>query len=141
MWRTLIMALKALCRFCGCTNYRLDGHNFCEKHLWWEEKKEAEREQKRKAQRDWSKYTRSSDNYSTSRWRNLSRSFLSSHPYCEICGSPSEVVDHIVPHRGDDDLFWDRDNLQALCKLCHNNKTQREMNDRRRELMTHRGGI
>ena len=36
------MALKALCRYCGCSNYRLEGHNFCEKHLWYEEKKQKE---------------------------------------------------------------------------------------------------
>lgn len=35
------------------------------------------------------------------------------------------VVDHIVPHRGDMKLFWDRDNWQALCKACHDSHKQR----------------
>ena len=34
-------------------------------------------------------------------------------------------VDHIVPHRGDLTLFWDRGNLQALCRQCHRDKTMR----------------
>ena len=30
-----------------------------------------------------------------------------------------EVVDHVVPHRGDRMLFWDSTNWQALCSACH----------------------
>jgi 5-methylcytosine-specific restriction protein A len=36
------------------------------------------------------------------------------------------VVDHIVPHRGDQRLFWDEANWAALCKPCHDAKTARE---------------
>lgn len=36
------------------------------------------------------------------------------------------VVDHIKPHCGDQRLFWDEDNWQALCKECHNRKTLTE---------------
>lgn len=38
----------------------------------------------------------------------------------------AEVVDHIVPHRGDEKLFWDESNWQALCKRCHDSKTMTE---------------
>ncbi|WP_189426952.1 HNH endonuclease [Devosia pacifica] len=34
--------------------------------------------------------------------------------------------DHITPHRGDDQLFWDRTNWQALCAHCHNSTKQRQ---------------
>jgi len=37
--------------------------------------------------------------------------------------SPATVVDHILPHRGDEDLFWDESNWQPLCKRCHDRKT------------------
>ena len=37
-----------------------------------------------------------------------------------------EDVDHIIPHRGDQKLFWDRNNWQALCKPCHDRKTGKE---------------
>ena len=53
------------------------------------------------------------------------------HPLCEICKaggelSPATVVDHIVPHRGDMQLFWDQNNWQPLCKDCHDRKTGME---------------
>ncbi|MGH3850135.1 MAG: HNH endonuclease signature motif containing protein [Pseudonocardiaceae bacterium] len=49
----------------------------------------------------------------------------------------AELVDHIIPHRGDQKLFWDQmKNWQALCELCHRRKTAREVADRRR-----RGGV
>jgi 5-methylcytosine-specific restriction protein A len=31
----------------------------------------------------------------------------------------SPVVDHVVPHRGDERLFWDVSNLQAVSKAYH----------------------
>lgn len=36
------------------------------------------------------------------------------------------VVDHIIPHRGDQKLFWDQRNWQSLCKQCHDRKTLTE---------------
>ncbi|HOO52277.1 MAG TPA: HNH endonuclease signature motif containing protein, partial [Alphaproteobacteria bacterium] len=44
---------------------------------------------------------------------------------CERKGHviPATVVDHIIPHRGDETLFWDESNWQALCKKCHDRKT------------------
>jgi 5-methylcytosine-specific restriction protein A len=36
------------------------------------------------------------------------------------------VVDHVVPHRGDAVLFWNKRNWAALCKPCHDAKTARE---------------
>lgn len=34
-------------------------------------------------------------------------------------------VDHVVPHRGDKALFWDREgNWQSLCASCGARKTQ-----------------
>jgi 5-methylcytosine-specific restriction protein A len=38
----------------------------------------------------------------------------------------ARVTDHVTPHRGDSDLFWNPDNWQALCKPCHDLKTARE---------------
>jgi len=39
---------------------------------------------------------------------------------------PSTDVDHIIPHRGDEKLFWDETNWQALCHECHGVKTAKE---------------
>jgi 5-methylcytosine-specific restriction protein A len=38
----------------------------------------------------------------------------------------SRVTDHIVPHKGDMVLFWDRTNWQGSCKHCHDIKTSTE---------------
>lgn len=65
------------------------------------------------------------------KWQKASRRFLEEHPLCVRCMergvyTKAEVVDHIVPHRGDMKLFWDRTNWQPLCKRCHDRKTATE---------------
>lgn len=62
------------------------------------------------------------------RWRKARKAFLQAHPLCAECMkegklTPATVVDHIVPHRGDPQLFWDAKNWQPLCKDCHDRKT------------------
>jgi 5-methylcytosine-specific restriction protein A len=39
--------------------------------------------------------------------------------------TPAAHVDHIIPHRGDHNLFHDINNTQSLCLLCHNMHKQR----------------
>ena len=36
----------------------------------------------------------------------------------------ANVVDHVKPHRGNLGLFFDRGNLQSLCKSCHDSHKQ-----------------
>lgn len=38
----------------------------------------------------------------------------------------SAVVHHIVPHKGDLNLFYDMQNLQAVCWTCHSGEIQSE---------------
>ena len=59
------------------------------------------------------------------RWRKARRAFLDANPVCEQCDRPATVVDHRVPHRGDEARFWDRRNWSALCKPHHDAKTGR----------------
>lgn len=64
------------------------------------------------------------------RWQVARRDFLRDHPLCEECLregklTPATVVDHRVPHRGDEDLFWERSNWAAMCKPHHDSKTGR----------------
>ncbi len=60
------------------------------------------------------------------RWQRARKLYLTMHPRCRMCSevgklSPARVVDHIVPHRGDIDLFWDQEgNWQPLCTHHHN---------------------
>lgn len=59
-------------------------------------------------------------------------------PFCRECAAQGErvwatVVDHVVPHRGDWQLFIDPANHQSLCKHHHDQKTAREQSEERRE--------
>ena len=65
------------------------------------------------------------------RWRVVSKRFLDENPLCAECSTEerpvaAEVVDHVIPHKGDMALFWDPDNWRGLCARCHNRKTARE---------------
>ena len=33
--------------------------------------------------------------------------YLAEHPLCVVCGGPANVVDHIIPHKGNRHLFSD----------------------------------
>jgi 5-methylcytosine-specific restriction enzyme A len=59
----------------------------------------------------------------SSAWRKARVAFLAQHPNCVDCGALATVVDHIVPHRGDSTIFWDRSRWQSLCSCCHGHKT------------------
>ena len=69
--------------------------------------------------------------YNSGRWRKQRRFFLINHPLCvyhltQGVSVEATVVDHIIPHKGDERLFWDHNNWQALCKWCHDVKTSNE---------------
>lgn len=62
------------------------------------------------------------------RWQRARARFLKQNPLCAEClrnhrTTPATVVDHIIPHRGNQRLFWDQTNWQPLCKKCHDHKT------------------
>lgn len=76
------------------------------------------------------------------KWRSLRQRWLGDRPFCgdrcsgrsgqhSLCASTDSetlgtVVDHIVPHRGNQVLMWDENNLQTLCLTCHNRKSASE---------------
>ncbi|WP_091910557.1 HNH endonuclease signature motif containing protein [Chitinasiproducens palmae] len=84
-----------------------------------------------------------------SRWQTARAAYLKAHPFCVYClrdyrlaatdeadvilecaarGLPlpyATVLDHRVPHRGDQRLFWDRSNWQPLCARHHSGEKQR----------------
>ena len=64
-------------------------------------------------------------------WRKARAAYLAEHPVCVVCERggrvvPATEVDHIRAHKGNDALFWDRNNWQSLCKPCHSKKTVNE---------------
>lgn len=65
------------------------------------------------------------------RWKRARLSFLKINPLCAECGKAgrltrARLIDHITPHKGDMELFWDTNNWQSLCMSCHSIKTARE---------------
>lgn len=97
---------------------------------WHKPRQQAERERKRSLDR-----SRHDDParrlYKTARWQKLRARQLAEHPLCQCpaCDegrkrvNPATVVDHVKPHRGDEELFYDPANLMSMSKRCHDRKT------------------
>ena len=67
--------------------------------------------------------------YSTPQWRSMRLAQLRKEPLCAYCmkaGSITAalVADHVIPHKGKRELFFDDANLQSLCKTCHDSTKQ-----------------
>lgn len=81
---------------------------------------------------DWRKW------YNTKPWAKLRWQVLLEAAFtCAMCGKVEAetsqlVADHKDPHRGDAAKFWDRANLQCLCKRCHDSDKQRHERAARR---------
>lgn len=63
-------------------------------------------------------------------WDKASAGYKRRHPLCLGCEAidrivPTEVTDHVIPHKGDQKLFWDRDNWQPACRWHHDEVKQR----------------
>lgn len=101
------------CRYPGCPEFAEEGEVFCKDHRVWS----ADRLRGGADARGYN-----------ARWRKARLLYLQRHPLCVECQregklTPATVVDHILPHRGDQRLFWDEKNWQPLCKDCHDKKT------------------
>lgn len=112
------MSPKRPCRHPGCPNLCLNG--FCDIHKPRRNDREYE---KRRGSAHSRGYTKA--------WQKASKAFLRKNPLCVLCRkagyvTPAELVDHIVPHNGNQELFWDVNNWQSLCWKCHSSKTARE---------------
>ena len=106
---------KVPCRHPGCAELVAPGTKYCEKH------KSLHPEEVRSAV---------SRGYGRA-WQKARIDYLEAHPLCVECMKEGRyrkatVVDHIIPHRGDARLFWDRENWQPLCKMHHDRKTLTE---------------
>lgn len=79
--------------------------------------------------------------YQTPRWKAARLRFLAANPLCAECQrqgrvTPAFVVDHRVPHLGNEEAFWNESNWEPLCDYrtpfnCHGKKTAREARSRR----------
>lgn len=108
---------KRPCLSSGCKDFA-SNKGYCDKH------------QSRVKQRDRDRGTAHQRGYDA-RWSKERDEFLRQHPLCVECRkkdyiNPATVVDHIIPHKGDQTLFWDKTNWQPLCETHHNIKTATE---------------
>lgn len=56
-------------------------------------------------------------------WKSYRIKFLSHNKLCYACGKPATVVDHVIPHIGNERLFKKTDNHIPLCETDHNRIT------------------
>jgi 5-methylcytosine-specific restriction protein A len=117
---------KYMCNEAGC-GALLDKPGYCDKHR----RAKAER-----PARPFENAARS-NYYGSPRWKAMAKQAVHDTPYCEICGiskadGATLEVHHREPPRGDEDKFFDGDNLQVLCGLCHRVVTAREIQERNR---------
>jgi len=109
------------CRVQNCPNISVS-HGYCSQHipLYLQDRQVYDDNRPNANQRGY-----------TYRWHKVSRLYLKEHPLCVICQKEGRVteaiiVDHITPHKGNQELFWNDSNWQPLCKSCHDKKTATE---------------
>lgn len=108
--------MKKVCNHPMCTKIAEQGSAYCESHV--------------KAE---TKNTRSSTQMGYDyRWQKIRKVHLQKNPLCVECMrtqgivTVATVVDHITPHKGNRQLFYDIGNHQSLCVSCHNRKSAKE---------------
>ena len=111
---------KKPCNKAGCSELIEAGQTYCDKHRQEKASRYERYERDQKSKRLY--------NY---RWAKASRAYLNNNPLCVECKknnkiTPARVTDHIVPHKGNKKIFWDRSNWQPLCDSCHSRKTAKE---------------
>ena len=111
---------RHICFFSGCNE--LTAETYCSKHM------KAKLDQRKQYDKNRPEYHKL---YKSARWQNLRKQVLLINPLCVECKNanrfiPATIVDHVVPHKGDEKLFWIYSNLQPLCKSCHDRKTSKE---------------
>ena len=111
------IAAKRPCCSAGCRGFAVIG-GYCEQH------------QSKIRQKDKDRGSAHKRGYGA-KWNTARLIFLDTHPLCCKCEAndrvvAANVVDHVIPHKGNQKLFWDQKNWQALCKPCHDTKTATE---------------
>lgn len=119
---------QKICKAPSCYLLVDEGSKYCKKHFDYEKHKPIYHKAISKPYENADKPNQHL--YNTYRWHQLRKKVVSNHPYCCICGSTERLsADHIIPPKGNEELFFDEGNLQVLCFTCHNKKTRYEVNN------------
>jgi 5-methylcytosine-specific restriction endonuclease McrA len=66
--------------------------------------------------------------YNTTTWRKLRKEVLKEQPVCSKCRADIKLeIHHIIPPRGNEKLFFDKNNLTVVCQQCHRILTNQEI--------------
>ncbi|HEV2522708.1 MAG TPA: HNH endonuclease signature motif containing protein [Candidatus Acidoferrales bacterium] len=127
MWRT-----ARTCAEPGCGLANVRGTRFCEKHQ--AENYETRKAHDRNKNEPWRAW------YGWAIWERTKTHFRATYPeralLCQHiengvqCKEFASEIDHIIPHRGNRDLFLggvNYSNLQGLCHAHHSQKTAKEV--------------
>lgn len=108
---------KKLCNQIGCSNIISYEDRYCVAHARNNDKTATTKHyDKNKRNQERSRF------YHSAQWNKLRDIHLQKEPLCIICQDPGEIVDHIKEIE-DGGCATCLDNLQTLCKPCHNTKT------------------
>lgn len=71
----------------------------------------------------------------TTAWDKASAGHLRNNPLCKYCDlgawgdaprvTAATLVDHLIPHNGDQAIFWNKRDWVSSCAPCHNGPKQR----------------
>jgi 5-methylcytosine-specific restriction enzyme A len=107
-------AAPRACTQPGCRAFTVFRSDFCEAH----QTKDSGDARFRTRRPEYKKL------YNKKSWEQLRIYVLNRDPICKICNREgSYIADHIKDHKGDPLLFFDRNNVQGVCKPCHDKKT------------------
>ncbi|MBN8957648.1 MAG: HNH endonuclease [Rhizobiales bacterium] len=84
----------------------------------WRRHRNREYDARRRREKPWRRL------YATPRWRALRDAQLEAEPLCLRCKAanrltPATVAHHKKPHKGDEVLFFDPNNVTSSCADCH----------------------
>lgn len=117
---------RKLCNQIGCSALIAYDERWCSAH--------KRNNSKAEQAKDYNKNRRDKRNfkfYNSSEWRKLRLIQLNDEPLCEICQSIGEVVDHKI-EISDGGCTTCLENLQTLCKVCHNVKTAKVVREKKK---------
>lgn len=115
---------RRLCGKAGCRTYVDFKTKYCEEHQGATAK---EYNRTVRYQRD----ARETEFYNSKAWRDLRHSYMAGNPLCVRCLDDGKITqaaiaDHIIEIKDDWTQRLLKDNLQGLCRACHNIKTKEE---------------
>jgi len=114
------------CNYGSCPQAAEPGTGYCAQHLKPVANDRRASDKARYENQPWRAL------YHNEAWRILREFILSRDPLCKLMlvdkcrqhgGDESTVADHIKDHKGNTKLFYDRENIQGVCKPCHDMKT------------------